>query len=102
MPAATESSKVVQTTVRLPESLYREIKELLEQGRLEGASLNDVMVEALRQRVRAATEKFIDDQFAGMASDEKYAAQCRVLAGEFARADWETLAQEDVTNRETR
>ena len=101
MPAVRDPAKVVQSTVRLPEPLYRQVKELLDQGRLAGNSLNEVMINALKQCVRVAIEKSIDDQFAGMATDEKYAEQCRVIAGEFARADWEAL-QEDVANRAAR
>ncbi len=101
MPAVIESGKTIQTTVRLPEALYRELRELLEQGRLEGESLNDVMINALQQSARSAAEKRIDEQFAGMATDESYTTQCRVLAEEFARADWEALP-EDIKHRGTR
>lgn len=99
--AATESSRIVQTTVRLPEPLYREVKQLLEQGQLESTSLNELVIEALTRLVHEAREKSIDEQFSGMATDTKYAEQCRVVAGEFARADWEAL-QEDGKSRAAR
>ena len=97
MPPTIESPKVVQTTVRLPEQLYRELKDLLDQGCLEGNSLNDVVIDALKRSARAAQEKLIDDEFASMATDERYLQQSKVLAGEFARADWETLPQDSAT-----
>jgi hypothetical protein len=97
MPTLTDP-KIVQTTLRLPEPLYREVRELLDEGKLEGDSLNDVVIRALQQSLHFAKEKLIDDQFAGMATDESYAEQCRQLASEFARADWEALP-EDVSSR---
>lgn len=100
MPTATEAPKIVQSTVRLPEPLYQQVKELLDKGHLDAGSFNEVMVSALRELVRVTQEKLLDAQFAGMATDEKYAEQCRVLAGEFARADWEALP--GVSDRATR
>jgi hypothetical protein len=94
MPQTVLEPKVVQTTVRLPETLYLELKDLLDQGLLEGASINDVVIHALRNAVQAAQEKRIDDQFAGMATDEKYLEQSRILSEEFANADWESLPKE--------
>lgn len=99
--AATETGKVVQTTVRLPEPLYREVKELLEQGQLASASVNELVIEALTQLLHQAKQRAIDEQFSGMATDTKYAEQCRVVAGEFARADWEAL-HENVKRRAAR
>jgi len=103
MPAVMEREiPKVQTTLRVPEPLYREVKELLDQHQIEGASVNDVVVAALQRFVDEIREQMIDAQFAEMATDEKYHAQCRVLAGEFARADWEVLASEDKTDSATR
>jgi hypothetical protein len=103
MPAVMErETPKVQTTLRVPEPLYREVKELLDQHKIEGASVNDVVVAALQRFVDEIREQMIDAQFAEMATDEKYQAQCRVLAGEFARADWESLPTEDNTARAAR
>lgn len=98
MPAVMErETSKIQTTLRVPEPLYREVKELMDQHQIEGASVNDVVVAALQRFVEEVRERLIDAQFADMATDEKYQAQCRVLAGEFARADWESLPPEDTS-----
>jgi hypothetical protein len=103
MPAIMErETPRVQTTLRVPEPLYREVKELLDQHQIEGASVNDVVVAALQRFVDEVRKQMIDAQFAEMATDEKYLAQCRVLASEFARADWEALPSEDNTASATR
>jgi hypothetical protein len=90
----------IQTTLRVPEGLYREVKELMDQHQIEGESVNDVVVAALQRFVAEVRERLIDAQFADMANDEKYLMQNRVLAGEFARADSESLPREDNVSRE--
>ena len=103
MPAVMERETTkIQTTLRVPEALYREVKELLDQHQIEGPSVNDVVVAALQRFVAQVHERMIDAQFADMATDEKYLTQCRVLAGEFAHSDWESLPTDDNTTRATR
>jgi hypothetical protein len=97
MPQTVLEAKVVQTTIRLPESLYLELKDLLDRALLEGNTINDVVINALRKTIHAAQERRIDDQFAGMATDEKYAEQSRILSAEFAQTDWESLPKERST-----
>lgn len=89
MPAVTDAR--VQTTLRLPDQLYRELKVILDQHLVEFASLNDLAVAALDQFIRRLREQQIDAEFAQMADDPHYANESRILAGEFARSDWEAL-----------
>ncbi|MHC4055871.1 hypothetical protein, partial [Bradyrhizobium sp. 25ACV] len=70
---------------------WKELKEMLDQHQIEGTSVNDVMVNALQRFVEEARERMIDAEFAEMATDERYLAQNRILAAEFARADSESL-----------
>jgi hypothetical protein len=89
--AIEEGVTKVQTTVRLPEPLYRRLKQLLAERLVQQETLNDLAVAALEEVSRAVAEKGLDAEFAGMSTDENYAKQCRILAGEFATSDWEAL-----------
>ena len=50
----------VQTTLRLPNQLYRELKVILDQHLVEFDSLNDLAVAALDQFIRRLREQQID------------------------------------------
>lgn len=103
MPTVKErETPKVQTTLRVPEPLMREVKEMLDQHQVEGSSINDVVVSALQRLVNDVHERMIDAAFAEMGRDEEYLAENRVLTGEFARADWESLPTEDHSTRAAR
>jgi hypothetical protein len=84
-------TKSIQTTLRLPRSLYDRTKRLMERGKLPVASINELMISALAAYLRALHRKEIDLAFAGMASDAEYQAEAQQIAEEFAASDWEAL-----------
>ncbi|HUN63546.1 MAG TPA: hypothetical protein VMU53_16225 [Candidatus Sulfotelmatobacter sp.] len=91
-----------QTTLRLPEKLYRKVKGLVEKREVEASSVNDLIVTALQNLVDAVRDKQIDAAFAEMGKDQEYLAESRALAQEFAQADLETLPSENWTSRATK
>ena len=103
MPAVMDVRKV-QTTVRLPDALYREIKNLVDEGQVQFESVNDLVIFSLEQFVGALNRKKIDAEFEDMAHDAKYAKVAKVLAHEFAGSDWEALelTRKEVTSKEVK
>jgi hypothetical protein len=90
----TESGKDhrIQTTIRLPPSVYKRAKSLIEEPGSEIGTFNDLVVEALQAFVRSARRRKIDDAFAMMSADAGYQQEARRIAEEFEQSDWEALA----------
>jgi hypothetical protein len=91
---STESHKKsrIQTTIRIPPSVYKRAKSLLEEPGNELGTFNDLVVQALQAFVRAARRRHIDDAFSMMSSDAAYQLEAERVAEEFKHSDWEALA----------
>ncbi len=90
MPKRRELRKI-QTTLRLPGTLYAKVKSLIEQGATNSRNFNEFVVEALRAYVRLAMRRRIDQAFAAMAEDTDYQKEAESIAEQFAESDWEAL-----------
>lgn len=77
----------VQTTLRLPGSLYRRAKELV--ARERSRSVNEFIVNALAAYVKAMERRSIDDAFAAMKNDDDYQREAVSIAEEFLASDLE-------------
>jgi hypothetical protein len=97
MPPRTKQR--VRTTVRLPRPLYDKAKNLIDQEIVTSDNINDFFVTAISAYVEMLRRKQIDDDFAGMASDEHYQSVSKQLEREFAFSDWEAL---EIADRKTR
>jgi hypothetical protein len=86
---ASRSTRILQTTLRLPRPLYERVKNYVEQNKT--GSLNDFVVTALSAYVRAVERKAIDDAFRGMADDKQYQREALLIAEQFAASDAEAL-----------
>jgi len=93
MPAGTK--KRIRTTVRLPQPLYDQAKDLLKQDAAPAENINDFFVTAIGAYVEMLRRQQIDADFARMATDERYKAISKQLDREFAHSDWESLAIAD-------
>lgn len=89
------ASEKVQTTLRLPRSLFAQIEELLQSGVSRAAGFNEFAAAALRAYVRALRRKQIDAAFREMGADNSYQQEAEKLAEEFAESDWEALEASD-------
>jgi len=85
------ASRNVQTTLRLPRPLYDQMKAVVKTGLSNAASINDLIVAALREHLRNLRRRQIDAGFAGMANDANYREVSRAMADEFLQSDWEVL-----------
>lgn len=94
MSSKPNNSRKIQTTLRLPESLYRQAKRLVEKERRAG-NLNDFFIAALRAYIKATERQNIDAMFALMADDSEYQDEASRIAEEFAASDAETLSHEE-------
>jgi len=86
-------TKTCTTTIRLPVSVYNEAKSVVKKakGTAGSASLNDLIVAALRGYLKVYRRRQIDAAFAGMAKDVAYQQEASLLTEEFAASDWEAL-----------
>ena len=91
MPATGRKSSLQTTTVRLPRQLYEQARDVLGTGTTEATSLNELLVEALRQKLRELRRAQIDAGFAEMKNDAQYRRESDILEDEFATNDRETL-----------
>lgn len=89
MPAT--ANKLQTTTVRLPRRLYEEARQAVEQGSTNAASLNELIVEALRNRLKQLRRAAIDAEFAEMRNDSKYRRESDLLSDQFATNDRDSL-----------
>lgn len=99
--ALTKSSMRVQTTVRLPRSIYERAKSLAGQGPEDVNTFNDVVVAALAHYLGEARRRQIDRAFEGMAGDQDYQRTARLIEAEFSASDWEAFqtAESDARRR---
>lgn len=79
----------MRTTISLPDRLVREIDLLIETGNIK--SRNQLIVEALQDKVKQLKDADIDAQFALMADDSDYIEETLNIELEFANADAEAL-----------
>jgi hypothetical protein len=97
MPSSAK--KRVRTTVRLPQPLYEQAKNFVDQDVVAADNINDFFVTAIGAYVEMLRRQQIDADFARMATDERYKAISKQLDREFAYSDWESLA---IADRKTR
>jgi hypothetical protein len=90
MPASIK--KRVRTTVRLPQPLYDQAKDFVDQEIVTAENINDFFVTAIGAYVEMLRRKQIDADFARMANDPHYKAISKQLDKEFAVSDWEAFA----------
>jgi hypothetical protein len=84
----------VQTTLRLPGSLYGRAKELV--ARERSRSMNEFIVNALAAYVKAKERRTIDDAFAAMKDDDDYQREALSIAEEFLTSDLEAARIADA------
>jgi hypothetical protein len=89
MPAIAH--KLQTTTVRLPKRLYDEARCVVEKGATEANSLNDLLVNSLREKLMQVRRDRIDAEFTEMKNDVHYHRESELLAQQFASNDGETL-----------
>jgi hypothetical protein len=79
------------TTVRLPRRLYEEARRVVEQGCTSASSFNELLVDALNNRLKQVRRAQIDAEFAEMRNDAQYGRESRIIAEQFATNDRDTL-----------
>ena len=77
------------TTVRVPRNVYEQARNVIERG--QAASFNDLVVQAIEEKVHRLTEAEIDAAFSQMAGDADYQRSAVAMATEFEKSDWEAL-----------
>lgn len=82
--------KYQSTSIRVPEPLYERAKAVVEK-REYASSINELMVEALAQKLAELEEAEIDAAFAQMADDPDYQRDAVALTREFAQSDWDAF-----------
>ncbi len=95
MSRALPSRELKTTTVRLPRALYDQAKGAIRAEGARVASLNDLIVTALKAYLQMLDRRRIDAAFAGMAEDADYQKEAQLLAEEFVYSDWEALGLEE-------
>ena len=89
MPAA--SRKIRTTTVRLPQPLYDEARNVVEKGATNARSLNDLLVTSLSEKLKQLRRERIDAEFAQMRHDTQYRRESEAIGRQFRSNDVETL-----------
>lgn len=79
----------MRTTISLPDNLVREIDLLIETGNTK--SRNQLIIEALQDKVKQLKDADLDAQFALMADDADYIEETLNIESEFVDADAEAL-----------
>jgi hypothetical protein len=82
--------KNIQTTLRLPRPLYVQVQSVVKAG-LAGATVNDLVITALREHLRQIRNRQIDAAFAGMAHDAAYQETSQEIIEGYQSSDWEAL-----------
>ncbi len=90
MPATANKMKIVQTTTRIPEPLYKEAKSAAEETQ---NSVNDLVVLALKAYLRRVRKMKIDASFKSMKTDQAYLDDTERIENEFAHSDWESQVE---------
>jgi hypothetical protein len=81
----------VRATVRVPRSLYNEVRGYVHSGQIGAENFNDFVVAAISAYVRLLRRKQIDAAFAGMAKDTDFQKKAQLVAEEFSPSDWEAF-----------
>ena len=71
----------------MPTSLYEHARRIVK-ARNDVGSLNELVVEAVKEKLQELSEAEIDAAFAGMATDPDYQRGAVAMAQEFAHSDW--------------
>lgn len=79
-------------TVRIPKALCEEASVFIGE-QADACTLNELVVESLREKLWKLREKSIDEAFAGMATDTKYQQVTQQIASEFESSDFHALQQ---------
>ena len=82
-------SKVIRTTLSLPEELLKATDKLVSSGKVK--SRNQFIAEAISSHLAAIEKAEIDAAFAEMANDIEYQQEALQIEAEFAQASWEAL-----------
>jgi len=89
--ATKERNRKVQTTVRLPRTLYEQAKGVVEDRNSEIDSFNDFLVAAITAYLKMLKRRRIDAAFCGVAEDTDYQKEALLISEQFAGSDWEAL-----------
>ena len=89
------------TTVRLPKRIYEQAKWVVEKRRTAAASLNEFVVEAVKEKLSDMYEADIDAAFAQMSNDPDYQREAISFAREFAVSDWDAFLAGEQNERST-
>jgi hypothetical protein len=79
------------TTVRIPGALCEEAEVFVIGEHRKAASLNELVVDSLKEKLRNLKQQSIDDAFAGMATDVKYHRLAQQVSEEFGNSDLHSL-----------
>jgi hypothetical protein len=93
---AARAKRTLQTTLRLPDSLYQKARQLVTEDK-HVDSMNELIITALSAYLKALDRKTIDRAFAGMANDQEYQNEAELIAREFSESDAEAT---QVANRQ--
>ena len=95
--AGTQDRQRVQTTVRLPRAVYEKAKSLVDKGKTDAGTFNELVVEALVSYIKRLQRSQIDRAFAGMAADKDYQTSALEMASAFEQSDWEAFESTERT-----
>lgn len=87
-------NRSLQTTLRLPDSLYQKARKLVAEQK-HSRSMNELIIAALSAYLKALERKTIDRAFAGMADDLEYQNEAELIAREFSESDLEATRLAD-------
>ena len=99
MRASMRKTRLQTTTVRLPKRLYEEARSVVAKGSTDARSLNDLLVDALDERLKQLRRERIDAEFSGMRTDARYQHESTAIAEQFAAADYEALCSAEKERR---
>ena len=91
---AARAKRSLQTTLRLPDSLYQKARKLVTDDK-HADSMNELIITALSAYLKALDRKTIDRAFAGMADDAEYQNEAESIAREFSESDAEAARLAD-------
>jgi len=83
------------TTVRIPKALCAEAEVFVVGEHRSAGSLNQLVCESLKEKIRSLKQQKIDEAFAGMATDEKYQKLTQQISEDFATSDWHSLRESE-------
>lgn len=100
MPAPAK--KYQSTTIRMPTCLYESARRVVE-TRHDVGSLNELVVEAVKEKLRGFKELEIDDSIAAIAVDPAYLRESEIIERQFPTSDLAaTLVEEENNHRSDR